>query len=199
MMSSATLLDYGVGNIHSLTKALEASGLAVTVTDEPRDLLKAKVVVLPGVGAFGPVVEKLKPVRAALRDKLVAGTPCLAVCVGMQALFEESEESPGKGLGLLPGAVRRLRHQVLPHVGWNTLKVAADPLFEGLPTPPQVYFVHSFAPSSCGDGRIATAHYGDEFAAAVRVGATVGVQFHPEKSSATGLALLRNFVKELHG
>jgi imidazole glycerol phosphate synthase glutamine amidotransferase subunit len=191
----ATLLDYGVGNIHSLRKALEAAGAQVVVTERPEDLLEASAVVLPGVGAFGHVAACLAPVREALRDRLRAGVPALTVCIGMQALYEESDEGPGAGLGLLAGRVTRLRHQVLPHIGWNTVTAAESAVFAGVPRTTHFYFVHSFAPSACGEGVIAEADYGGRFAAAVRVHNTWGFQVHPEKSSAAGRRLLRNFVE----
>lgn len=189
----ATLLDYGVGNIHSLRKALEASGATVTVTERPQDLLSAECVVLPGVGAFGHVAACLAPVREALRDRLRSGVPGLAVCIGMQVLYESSDESEGAGLGLLPGRVNRLRHAVLPHIGWNT--VDAGTAFRDVPPLSHFYYVHSFAPSACGPGIVATTDYGGAFAAAVRVHNVWGFQFHPEKSSAAGQTLLRNFVR----
>jgi glutamine amidotransferase len=191
----ATLLDYGVGNIHSLAKALSAAGADVTVTQQPRDLLSAACVVLPGVGAFGHVARVLAPVREPLRERLAAGVPALAVCIGMQALYESSEEGDGEGLALLPGVVRRLRHRVLPHIGWNTMEAGTDPIFEGVPRSSQFYFVHSFAPSACGPAIIGEGDYGNRFAAAVHVHRAWGFQFHPEKSSAAGLRILRNFVR----
>lgn len=189
----ATLFDYGVGNIHSLAKAL---GPGVRVTETPEDLLSADRIVLPGVGAFGHVAARLAPVLEPLRERLRAGTPALAVCVGMQALYEGSEESAGAGLGLLPGIVRRLRHRMLPHMGWNTIAPRPDPIFAGVPRTAHFYFVHSFAPSPCTDAVIAEAEYGDRFAAAVRVANTWGFQFHPEKSSDAGRALLSNWLRQ---
>lgn len=190
---SLTLFDYGVGNIHSLAKAL---GNGVRVSEDAEELLSADRIVLPGVGAFGHVAARLAPVRDRLLERLRAGTPALAVCVGMQALYEGSEESPGAGIGLLPGIVRRLRHQILPHIGWNTVRAGADPVFDGVPRTAHFYFVHSFAPSPCTDGVIAEAEYGDRFAAAVRVANTWGFQFHPEKSSDAGRALLANWLRQ---
>lgn len=196
-MKRVTLLDYGVGNIHSLRKALENAGLRVRVTASARELLQAPAVVLPGVGGFAAGAPKLRAVREALRSKLEDGTPCLAVCLGMQLLFEGSEEAPGKGLGLLPGIVRRLEHAQLPHIGWNQVKSTDSTIFEGVPQNGFFYFVHSYAPSPCGDACVATAEYGRPFAAAVRTARTWGVQFHPEKSSTNGMTLLRNFSRSL--
>ena len=193
---NATIFDYGVGNIRSLAKALSAAGARVEVTDDPETLFSADRIVLPGVGAFGYVAARLAPVRERLLERLRAGTPALAVCIGMQALYEGSEESEGAGIGLLPGIVRRLRHQVLPHIGWNTIVPGRDPVFDGVPRTAHYYFVHSFAPSPCTDGVIAEGEYGDRFAAAVRARNTWGFQFHPEKSSDAGRALLANWLKQ---
>jgi glutamine amidotransferase len=194
-MGELTILDYGVGNIHSLAKACEAGGARVAVAAEPKAVLKAAALVLPGVGAFGKVAAMLAPIRAELKARLDGGLPALCVCIGMQMLFEESEEGPGRGIGLLPGLVRRLRHERLPHIGWNTVSHGSSGLFAGVPDGASFYFVHSFAPSSCGDGVTATADYGGPFAAAVEFKNVWGTQFHPEKSSDAGRALIRNFVR----
>ena len=188
-----TLVDYGVGNIHSIAKAVERAGARVSVTDRPEDLLAARCLVFPGVGAFDAVMERLAPVREGLVARLRAGVPCLAVCIGMQILFERSEEGAAPGLGLLPGAVRRLRHAKLPHMGWNTVAHDGDPLFADVPDGSYFYFVHSYAPDP-GTGTIARTDYGGTYASAVRAGGTLGVQFHPEKSSAVGARVMRNFV-----
>ena len=155
-----TFLDYGVGNLHSLRKACEAAGARVDVADRPQDVLRAKALVLPGVGAFGKVAEMVAPIRRELKGRFEGGLPALCVCIGMQVLFDSSEEAPGDGIGLLPGAVRRLRHQRLPHIGWNSVKHGGRGLFEGLPDGASFYFVHTFAPSSCGDGIVGTTDYG---------------------------------------
>ncbi len=188
-----TLVDYGVGNIHSIAKAVEGTGARVTVTGRPEDLLAARCLVFPGVGAFDAVMEQLAPVREGLVARLRAGVPCLAICIGMQILFERSEEGQTAGLGLLPGTVRRLRHPKLPHMGWNTVAHDDDPLFAGVPAGSHFYFVHSFAPEP-GAGTIARTDYGGAWASAVRAGGTVGVQFHPEKSSVVGARVMRNFM-----
>ena len=193
-MLQVTMLDYGVGNIHSLKKALEAAGARVAVAAEPREVVKARALVLPGVGAFGKVASMIAPIREELRAKLDGGLPALCVCIGMQILFESSEEGEGRGIGLLPGLVRRLRHERLPHIGWNGVNHAGRGLFEGVATGASFYFVHSFAPSSCGDGVTATADYGGAFAAAIEFKNAWGTQFHPEKSSDAGGLLIRNFV-----
>jgi len=117
-----TLVDYGVGNIHSLKKALEEAGARVSVADRLEEVLRAKALLLPGVGAFGKVASMLAPIRGELKARLEDGLPALCVCVGMQILYESSDEGSGEGLGFLPGRVRRLGHERLPHIGWNSVR-----------------------------------------------------------------------------
>ncbi|MGQ0535174.1 MAG: imidazole glycerol phosphate synthase subunit HisH [Methanobacteriota archaeon] len=188
-----SLLNYGVGNLHSIRKALELAGGDVrVVTDVPSD---PGCLVLPGVGAFGTAAAKLASRREALVAHLERGGPLLGVCLGMQLLFDSSEESPGRGLGFIRGRVERLPHEKLPQIGWNDLSTRDDPLFRGLPDRPHVYFVNSFAPVPKEPGVvIARADYGRPFVAAVRKGHAWGVQFHPEKSSTEGLRMLKNFL-----
>src|SRR5688572_19524361 len=140
------LFDYGVGNLHSLRKALEAAGAQPEVTTDPSDLDRADVAVLPGVGAFGAVMASLEPARGVLRDRHRDGRPILGVCIGSQVLHDASAESPGvRGLGLVPGAVGRLPASAgkVPHMGWNVLDMTADPMFAGLDGRPFAYYVHS--------------------------------------------------------
>ena len=189
-----TLLDYGVGNIHSIKKCLERAGASVAVETEPSKILGAKALVLPGVGAFGKVAEMIAPFRKELKAKLEGGLPAFAVCIGMQILYESSDEGAGEGISLFPGRVRRLRHQRLPHIGWNAVRHQGTGLFEGVPRDAFFYFVHSFAPSECSDPCVATTDYGDQFASASVGGNVWAVQFHPEKSSDVGARVLKNFV-----
>jgi len=189
-----TLLDYGVGNIHSIKKCFEKAGATVTVETEPEKILKAKALALPGVGAFGKVAQQIAPYRKELRARLEAGLPAFAVCIGMQILYESSDEGEGKGIGLFPGRVRRLRHQRLPHIGWNSVRHRGTGMFEGVPRDAYFYFVHSFAPSECSDPCVATTDYGDQFASASAGGNVWAVQFHPEKSSDVGYRVVQNFV-----
>ena len=193
------LFDYGVGNLHSLRKALEAAGADAVITTEPADLDRAAVAVLPGVGAFGAVMERLEPARGVLRDRHRDGRPILGVCIGSQVMHDSSAESPGvKGLGLIPGSVERIPASAgkVPHMGWNQVDPGRDPLFEGLDGRPFAYYVHSYAAPVLPE-TVATTTYGMVFSAAVRSGHTVGVQFHPEKSSAVGARILKNAVKTL--
>jgi imidazole glycerol-phosphate synthase subunit HisH len=198
---SWALFDYGVGNLHSLRKALQAAGAKAEVTTDPADLDRADVAVLPGVGAFGAVMERLEPARGVLRDRHREGRPILGVCIGSQVLHDASEESPGvRGLGLIPGLVERIPTSAgkVPHMGWNQVDAGRDALFEGLDGRPFAYYVHSFAAPVLPE-TVATTTYGMVFSAAVRSGSTVGVQFHPEKSSAVGATVLRNAVRHLGG
>lgn len=196
MKPRIALLDYGVGNLHSLTKALEQAGADVERATEPRALLAADAIVLPGVGAFGEAAREIEPAREALLEALEGGKPLLGVCLGMQLLFEKSEESPGaRGLGYIRGEVKRLAHPKLPQIGWNVLAhVDGEPLWKGIPEGAHVYYVNSFAPAPRESVTIATSTYGATFTAAVRKRNAWGCQFHPEKSSDVGLQILQNFV-----
>lgn len=196
MTLDTAILDYGVGNLHSIRKALEAAGAAPRLVSDPALLADADAIVLPGVGAFGEASRKLAPYKDALFAELDAGKPLLGVCLGMQLLFEESDESPGaEGLGYVRGAVRRLKHAKLPQIGWNEIHaVDGDPVFAGLPEGPHVYYVNSFAPEPRESVTVATSTYGATFTAAVRKRNAWGVQFHPEKSGHAGLHVIRNFV-----
>lgn len=192
------LVDYGVGNIHSVRRAFERAGAPLRVTRKPRaaSIASADFLVLPGVGAFSAGARGIAGVRAPLRAALENGAPCLGVCLGMQLFFETSEEGPGRGLGFIPGTVERLSHPKLPQVGWNEVDIARrDPLFEGVRDGFHAYYVNSFAPRPKEGGvTIARTRYGKPFVAAVRRLNTYGVQFHPEKSSSAGLRLVQNFV-----
>ena len=178
-----TLFDHGAGNLHSLAKALAAAGAAPVITADPMQLLNAEAIVLPGVGAFAPAAARLTPAREAVRDALLAGTPALGICLGMQLLFESSEEGEGVGLGVFAGRVTRLATERLPHVGWNSLTSDGESLLERAPLE-AVYYAHSYAcrPSSPQVVTAWTELEGERFPAIVRRGRIVGVQFHPEKS-----------------
>ncbi len=197
-----TVFDYEAGNLHSLVKALETDFTTVRVeTDAAAAVLNTDALILPGVGAFSPAAAKIGDGRSAMREALLGGLPCLGICLGMQLLFDSSEEGPGVGLGVLTGEVTRLRAQRIPQIGWNTLEptMPLDPLLveSALET---AYYANSFVCRPTGDSAkhvIAhTTHEGDRFATAVRVGAVVGTQFHPEKSSAAGVRFVRAFLAE---
>ncbi len=189
-----TMLDYGVGNIHSLKKAFERAGAEVAVESRPDRVLGAEALLLPGVGAFGMVAARVAPFREELRRRFEEGMPAFAVCVGMQMLYESSDEGEGEGLGFFPGRVRRLPHPRLPHIGWNSVTHRGAGPFEGIEQGAYFYFVHSYAPPDGGPFVSATADYGGRFAAAAAKANVWAVQFHPEKSSAVGLRLIENFV-----
>jgi imidazole glycerol-phosphate synthase subunit HisH len=195
------VLDYGIGNLRSAEKALQHLGADARLSADADEVARAAGVVLPGVGNFGRCMEALRRSgldRVAL-DAAASGRPFLGICVGMQLLYDASEESPGeRGLGLLAGVVRRLPEGVKrPQMQWNRLDVldggAGHPLFAGLEPRPWMYFVHSFAPDDPVNA-IATCHYGADVVAASSLANVWATQFHPEKSGRNGLALLANFV-----
>ena len=196
------LIDYGSGNIRSVTNALRNQNADVELISDPARLADAEAVVLPGVGAFGDCVRGLKSrdLWEPLAEWLSADKPFLGICVGYQMLFDESEESPGtSGFGFFPGKVKRFRGEGLkvPQIGWNQLEIVdrTRPFWRGLPGRPHVYFVHSYFPIP-SDPSIVTSRstYGETFAASAASGRIAGVQFHPEKSQAVGLGILGNFV-----
>lgn len=188
---NVALFDYGAGNLHSLTKALEASGARVRVTTDPLEAITESALVLPGVGAFGAASARLAPGRDAMRAALERGLPCLGICLGMQLLFDASDEGDGAGLGLFAGHVRRLDAQRVPQIGWNTLESVADQVFATAPLS-EVYYANSFVcrPTDTACVVAWSTHEGDRFPAAVRRGRALGVQFHPEKSSRAGVGFL---------
>jgi glutamine amidotransferase len=195
------VLDYGIGNLRSAEKALQHVGAAARLVDDPATVAAADAVVLPGVGAFGACARALREsgLDDAARAAIAAGVPFFGVCVGFQLLYEGSVESPGAhGLGVFPGVVAPLPDGVKhPQMQWNTLEVRgeAEPAaLRGLGPRPWVYFVHSYAPP-VGDETTAVCDYGGDVAALATRDVVWGAQFHPEKSGATGLALLANFVR----
>src|SRR5690606_18444232 len=185
------IIDYGMGNLHSVSKAVERLGHEAVVTSSPETILRAEGAVLPGVGAFGDAMRNLREsgLDETVRRFHASGRPLLGICLGMQLLFSESEEyGPHQGLGLLPGRVVRFPNdRKVPHMGWNELRfVRSDPLLEGL-KPGHVYFVHSYhaLPEEPGD-LIAVTDYGGPVTAIVGRGNLYGMQFHPEKSGTLG-------------
>lgn len=196
------LVDYGVGNLRSVEKALEAAGAAVILTADPGLVLQAEKIVLPGVGAFGDGMDELR--RRGLAEPVVravqAGTPLLGICLGMQLLFEFSEEmGEHRGLGLLPGRVRRFDAQPglkIPQTGWNQVTPARpNALLDTLPPASYAYFNHGYYCEAQLNDTLALTEYGVEFASVVGRERLYGVQFHPEKSQMVGLLVLRNFVE----
>ena len=197
-----TIIDYGIGNLRSLQKAFEAAGVEVERTGDPAAVARAERLVLPGVGAFGACADELRGrgLDGPVLDAVERGVPLLGVCVGMQLLFDASEErGTHAGLGLLPGRVVRFEEGEerlkVPHMGWNRLDAQREhPLLDGLAADAFVYFVHSYhAEAADASDVLASATYGKPFPAIVGRGNVAGAQFHPEKSGPAGLRLLRNF------
>jgi len=193
------ILDYGAGNLRSVQNTLEEIGCEYSLVRDSAGLRNASKILLPGVGHFGQMMRALDrlEVRDTLKERLAAGVPFLGICLGLQALFESSEEAPEeRGLGIFEGIVRRFpAHARVPHMGWDDLDLRGQSkLLRGLKPQPFVYFAHSYyAPE--GDYASAICTYEEPYAAALEVGNVYGVQFHPEKSGAVGLAIVRNFVE----
>ncbi len=210
MQPRILVVDYGLGNLGSVMKGFRQVGAEVGLSRDPAELLGADALVLPGDGAFGATMDEIRGrgLVDVLLESARAGTPLLGICIGMQVLFEESEEhGRHAGLGLLPGRVRRFFGEPggppepdlpVPHVGWNRLwRRQEHALLEGLPDGAHVYFVHSYFCDAPAEVVVATAQYGREFAAIVGRGNVLGMQFHPEKSQAVGLRLIENFVLDV--
>ena len=197
------IIDYDAGNLKSVEKALQALGEETVITRDREEILAADRVILPGVGAFGDAMEKLHQYGLVeiIRQVVQKGTPFLGICLGLQLLFEESEESQGvPGLGILKGKIRRIPNTPglkIPHMGWNSLTLRPETrLFSGLGEEPYVYFVHSYYLEAADPEIVAaSADYGVVIHAAVESGNVFACQFHPEKSSDTGLQILKNFVE----
>lgn len=200
------IIDYDAGNIKSVEKALLSLGEDVILTRDEKELLNAEKVILPGVGAFGDAMKKLSEYGLVdvIRRITEKGTPFLGICLGLQLLFDSSEESPGvKGLGILKGKIVRIPEGTgtdglplkIPHIGWNSLQFPKKGrLFENMPKEPYVYFVHSYYLKAEEDIVTAQTAYGVSIDASVEKGNIFACQFHPEKSSGTGLQILKNFV-----
>ncbi len=201
-VDSTVIVDYGMGNLRSVEKALAAVGASPVTSGDPDVIRNAARLILPGVGAFGDAMSNLRNqgLLDALQDVVYSGRPLLGLCLGLQLLFDESEEfGRHHGLGIIPGRVRRLAAPGLhvPHVGWNQVEeIRPDPLLEGVPEGAYFYFVHSYyvEPVDAND-RLAETEYGDRFCSIARRGTVWGAQFHPEKSQAMGKRLLSNFIR----
>jgi glutamine amidotransferase len=194
------IIDYGMGNLHSVSKAVERLGCEMVVTSDPQQILAADGAILPGVGAFGDAMANLRETGLAdtVKSYAASGKPLLGICLGMQLLFTESEEHGlHHGLDLLPGRVVRFQGSYkVPHMGWNELSfVQSSPLFEGI-EPGHVYFVHSYhALPELSSDLLAVTDYQQPVTAIVGRGSVYGMQFHPEKSGELGMALLERFVE----
>jgi len=196
--TTVVVLDYGSGNLRSAERALQRVGADVTVTADLDAARDCDGLVVPGVGAFAACMEGIRAVGGdgVVRARVDGGRPVLGICVGMQVLFDRGDEHGvvTDGIGVLPGQVRRLHAQVLPHMGWNTVRPAhGSALFAGVEDE-RFYFVHSYAVAPGGDGETLTDH-GEPFVAAVERGPLAATQFHPEKSGEAGLRMIRNFVR----
>lgn len=205
-MAAIAVIDYDMGNLHSVCKGLEQAGATPKITDSARELEQAEAIVLPGVGAFDPAVQKLRErgLVEPIQQAIAKGKPFLGICLGLQILFEWSEEGKEPGLGIVAGAVRRFRPETgitIPHIGWNQIEMTqpTSPLLQQLPSQPWVYFVHSYyVDPSESQVRAATVTHGSQtVTAAIAFGNLMAVQFHPEKSSTTGLQILSNFVQQV--
>jgi glutamine amidotransferase len=205
-MSVIAVVDYGMGNLHSVCKGLENVGAVPKITDSPAIIEQADAVVLPGVGSFDPAMQNLRsrnliePIKRAIASR----KPFLGICLGMQILLESSEEGVEPGLGVIAGKVRRFRSEpglTIPHMGWNQLQFTQPdlPLWQNLPSDPWVYFVHSYYVDPV-DWEVRSAivtHGSQNVTAAIAKDNLMAVQFHPEKSSSTGLQMLSNFVSQV--
>ena len=197
------IIDYGVGNLFSLSSSLRSIEAEAVVTPDPDTIRRADRIILPGVGAFADAAEKLRAtgLDQVLLEEVACGKPVMGICLGMQMLFEESHEyGVHKGLGLIPGRVIPMAGYIpaelkVPHIGWNPLIVKGDkhPLLRYVEEGDCVYFVHSYFATDCTEAVIATAEYGRELTAAVARGNIMGCQFHPEKSGKVGLSILKAF------
>lgn len=193
------IIDYGMGNLRSVAKALEGFGYPCCITSDPQVIKTARGVILPGVGAFGEAVHNLQ--KSGLIDPVIAaatdGRPFLGICLGYQLLFDSSEEAPGvAGLGVFRGQVRRFSHELkIPHMGWNSISFdGSHPIIDELPDPTWLYFVHSYYVQPEDPNLIiARCEYGINFAAAIAKNALFACQFHPEKSQTSGLSIIKKF------
>ncbi|MEZ2239439.1 imidazole glycerol phosphate synthase subunit HisH [Microcoleus sp.] len=204
-MSVIAVVDYDMGNLHSVCKGLENVGAVPKITDDPAMIDQADAVVLPGVGSFDPAMQNLRTrgLIEPIISAIASGKPFLGICLGLQILFESSEEGVEPGLGVISGTVRRFSSEpglTIPHMGWNQLQFAQDlSLWQNLPAEPWVYFVHSYYVDPV-DPKVRSAmvtHGSQNVTAAIAKDNLMAVQFHPEKSSSTGLQILSNFVMQV--
>ncbi|AFY82895.1 imidazole glycerol phosphate synthase subunit HisH [Oscillatoria acuminata] len=205
-MPVIAVIDYDMGNLHSVCKGLENAGATAKITDVPGEIEQADAVLLPGVGSFDPAIQHLRSrdLVSPVQDAIASGKPFLGVCLGLQILFDSSEEGKEPGLGIIPGVVRRFKSEpglTIPHIGWNRLELTQPdvPLWQHLQHQPWLYFVHSYYVDPI-DSTVTAAtvtHGSQTVTAAIARDNLVAVQFHPEKSSTAGLQMLANFVQQI--
>ncbi|WP_254564298.1 imidazole glycerol phosphate synthase subunit HisH [Oscillatoria sp. HE19RPO] len=205
-MPVIAVIDYDMGNLHSVCKGLENAGATAKITDVPGEIEQADAVLLPGVGSFDPAIQHLRSrdLVSPVKDAIASGKPFLGVCLGLQILFDSSEEGKEPGLGIIPGVVRRFKSEpglTIPHIGWNRLDLTQPevPLWQHLQHQPWLYFVHSYYVDPI-DSTVTAAtvtHGSQTVTAAIARDNLVAVQFHPEKSSTAGLQMLANFVQQI--
>ncbi|GFE69806.1 imidazole glycerol phosphate synthase subunit HisH [Chroococcus sp. FPU101] len=205
-MSIIAVIDYDMGNLHSACKGIQQAGGTPKITDSPREIALADAVILPGVGSFDPAIQQIRArhLEKPIQDAIASGKPFLGICLGLQILFDGSEEGTEAGLGIISGMVRRFRSEpnvTIPHMGWNQLNMTQPslPLWQELPHNPYVYFVHSYyvEPSDPSVNAAMVTHGSQTVTAAIARDNIVAVQFHPEKSAASGLKILSNFVSQI--
>lgn len=205
-MSAIAIIDYDMGNLHSVCKGLEKAGATPIITDSPTELEQADAVVLPGVGAFDPTMQNLRSrgLEEPIKNIIASGKPFLGICMGLQVLFESSEEGKEPGLGIIAGTVRRFTYEpgiTIPHMGWNQLEITQSEceLWQQLPFQPWAYFVHSYYvdPTNPKVKAATVTHGSQTVTAAIATHNLMAVQFHPEKSSTAGLQILSNFVQQV--
>jgi len=200
-MKRIVIIDYGLGNLRSVQKGLEHVGASPAISGNPEEILAADGIILPGVGAFIDAMKCLIPLKGVIAEFADSGKPMLGICLGQQVLMSSSEEGGlTGGLDLVQGSVLRFPKSELkvPHMGWNNIRIKKDhPLFKDIPDGSFVYFVHSYYVDTAAENTLASCEYGLDFSASVvnSKGNVMGTQFHPEKSGATGLRILKNFVE----
>ncbi|MCC4770272.1 imidazole glycerol phosphate synthase subunit HisH [Methanosarcina sp. DH2] len=200
-MKRIVIIDYGLGNLRSVQKGLEHVGASPAISGNPEEILAADGIILPGVGAFIDAMKCLIPLKGIIAEFADSGKPMLGICLGQQVLMSSSEEGRlTNGLDLIQGRVLRFPKSELkvPHMGWNNIRIKQDhPLFKGIPDGSFVYFVHSYYVDTAEENTLVSCEYGLDFSASVvnSEGNVMGTQFHPEKSGATGLKILKNFVE----
>ena len=200
-MTRLVIFDYGAGNLHSLVKAISADDRNISIEPDLRSAMKADILVLPGVGAFGAAASAMRSAQADLSSALADGLPCLGICLGMQLLFDASEEAPGKGVGFIAGKVTRLRASKVPHMGWNDIEWREAGNGRGRADLETAYFANAYICEPEDESPVLawTTHQDTKFASIVRSANTVGVQFHPEKSSFAGRVFVNAVIEDLIG